>query len=92
MDYDIPEEVRTKYIERRRLDLMTCKDALKQLEFKIISHLGHQIQGNAAMYGFAGLGEIAVDLEYYANKKELENLNLALGRFEKFLTELKTKS
>lgn len=84
---DIPEEARLKYIERRKTDLETCKSALKQKDFDSIARVGHQVKGNAATFGYDDLGEIAIDLEKCALKKDAAGLDSVIVRFTKFLNK-----
>ena len=85
---DIPEEARTKYIERRKVDLESCRKALTAQDFTTIARVGHQVKGNASTFGFEDLSSIAIDLEDHALKKDISGLNLALARFAKFLSRI----
>ena len=84
---DIPEEARLKYIERRKTDLETCKNALKQKDFDSIARVGHQVKGNASTFGYEDLSSIAIDLEKCALSKDASGLDSVLGRFTKFLSK-----
>ena len=68
-DYEIPIELRRKYIERRWADLKKCHDALAINDFSFLINLGHQMKGNAATYGFEKLGIIAEQIEIFSKEK-----------------------
>lgn len=81
----IPEEVRQKYIERRKKDLADCRLALTNADFKCFAFIGHQIKGNAVTFGFDELTPIALEMEKLAVEKNVDNLHKLLDRFEAFL-------
>lgn len=81
----IPEEVRQKYIERRKKDLADCRVALLKLDFKCFAFVGHQIKGNAVTFGFDELTPIAIEMETLAVEKNVDKLHELLNRFEGFL-------
>lgn len=81
----IPEEVRRKYIERRKKDLADCRLALSNADFKCFAFVGHQIKGNALTFGFDELTPIALEMEKLAVEKNVDNLHELLNRFEALL-------
>ena len=81
----IPEDVRKKYIERRKKDLADCRLALANADFKCFSFIGHQIKGNALTFGFDELTPIALEMEKLAVEKNVDNLHDLLNRFEAVL-------
>ena len=85
---DIPADVRNKYVERRKKDLIDCRDAIKKLDFKLLERVGHQIKGNATTFGFDELSAIAIEMETSALKKDVEKLKSNLKRFETYLSRL----
>lgn len=78
----IPEEVRQKYVERRKKDLADCRLALLNADFKCFAFIGHQIKGNAVTFGFDELTPIALEMERLAVEKDVDNLHELLNRFE----------
>jgi HPt (histidine-containing phosphotransfer) domain-containing protein len=89
MDFQIPDEARLKYIERRKKDIETCKTAILNQDYKVLETLGHQIKGNAASYGFDNLAPIAANLEETAKEKDLDKINVVLDSFEAAVETLK---
>ena len=84
----IPEEVRQKYLERRKQDLADCRMALQKFDFKCFSFVGHQIKGNAVTFGFDDLTPLALEMEKLAAEQNVENLHDLLNRFEACLKRL----
>ena len=82
----IPEEVRQKYIERRKKDLTDCRLALSNADFKCFAFVGHQIKGNAVTFGFDELTPIAIEMETLAVEKNVNKLHELLNRFEACLS------
>jgi HPt (histidine-containing phosphotransfer) domain-containing protein len=84
---DIPEEMKAKYIERRKQDYAVCLDALKNNDFETFLRIGHQLKGNAASFGYDDLGLIAVELENAAKEQNLSQIKNSLTQFENFLKD-----
>lgn len=84
----IPEDVRKKYLERRKKDLADCRHALSKFDFKCFSVIGHQIKGNAITFGFNELAPIALEMEKLAVEQNVANLHDLLNRFEACLNRL----
>lgn len=73
MDTDmiIPEDARQRYLERRKIDLQTLKDALSRSSFEEFKHIGHQLKGNAISFGYPELEKIALQLEVASDSQNL---------------------
>ncbi|MBC7458067.1 MAG: Hpt domain-containing protein [Bdellovibrionaceae bacterium] len=82
---DIPEEMKAKYIERRKQDYVACLDALNKNDFETFLRIGHQLKGNAASFGYDDLGLIAAELENAARAQNLSQIKSLLSKFENFL-------
>lgn len=84
----IPEDVKIKYIERRKIDLLNCHKALSDLNFDFLSNIGHQIKGNAVTFGYSQLEPLAIEMESLAIAKDTKNLSLLLARIDECLSQL----
>lgn len=82
---DIPDEMKAKYIERRKQDYATCVDALVKNDFETFLRIGHQLKGNAASFGYDDLGIIAAELEKAAKTQDLVQIRNQLEKFNEFL-------
>lgn len=85
-DIDIPEEVRRKYLERRKTDFEDCQKAIKENNFEVLARVGHQIKGNASTFGFDDLSTIAIQMEEGALQKDSQKLTTVMKQFSDFLS------
>ncbi len=81
---DIPDEMKVKYIERRKQDYADCLEALNTSDFETFLRIGHQLKGNAASFGFDDLGLIAVEMEKAAHDSDISKVKIAVHKFENF--------
>ena len=86
----IPDDVRNRYIERRKKDLIDCRHALSKRDFKYFAFIGHQIKGNALTFGYDELTPIALEMEKYGAEQNVDRLHNLLNRFEAFLKQFKS--
>lgn len=82
---DIPDEMKAKYIERRKQDYVNCIEALAKSDFDTFIRIGHQLKGNAASFGYDDLGVIATDLEKAAKNQDLTQIKTLMEKFDNFL-------
>ncbi len=82
---DIPEEMKAKYIERRKQDYDDCIAAFDKSDYEVFLRIGHQLKGNASSFGFDDLGMIATEIEHGAQLKDLSALKISLKKFDAFL-------
>ena len=82
---DIPEEMKVKYIERRKQDYEACLKALETNDFETFLRIGHQLKGNAASFGYDDLGLIAAALENAAKAQDLSLIKNLVSQFQSFL-------
>lgn len=78
---EVPPEARQKYLDRRKLDIIACQEALDKKDFVFLERIGHQIKGNAITFGFDELTKIAVALEIAAKDQDLQKLSELVGQF-----------
>lgn len=86
---NIPKNLITNYLARRHIDYQNCTAAIINKDFDTVTRIAHQIKGNALSFGFNNLGNIAINLEKSALKKDIHNLNLIMNEFSIFLTNHK---
>lgn len=78
---EVPGEILSRYIERRKKDLETCLLYLENEDFHELEKVGHQLKGNGVTFGHAELSDIGTLLEQAALKKNLLELERALKDF-----------
>lgn len=80
----IPDEMRRKYIERRRRDHADLANALAAGDFDVLYRVGHQLRGNAATFGYDSLtllGERMEAASQARDRAEAEFCVEALGNW-----------
>lgn len=85
-------EVRQTYLARRKLDVDSCRAALKNGDWEIIKRVGHKIKGNAETFRFTPLTFVGIALEQAAQNQDAEQATLAIAQFEKVLESLSADS
>lgn len=86
-DFDIPDEMKKTYIERRKKDFADCMQAVDENNMEPLARISHQLKGNAASFGFTELSQIAIDLENATHEKDTKKIKSVLKKFETFLTQ-----
>jgi len=81
-----------KYLENRRKDLLTAKQAIDSKDFKKLRTIGHNVKGTARTYGFPALSEIGAQLEAAALAGNLNSVQQCLDALESEVKLADTKS
>lgn len=88
-NFKLPQEVRLKYIERRKTDIHECLAALHRCDFSHLARVGHQLKGNASSFGYDDLTDIAVEMEKYALEKNSVRLQDILEKFRRYVEQMR---
>ena len=73
------------YLENRAQDLEQLRELLARGEFEPIGHIGHNLKGSGAGYGFDRLTELGAALEDAARTRSGAGVDATLGELETFL-------
>lgn len=84
---EVPGEILSRYIERRRKDLEACLVSLENENFTELEKVGHQLKGNGVTFGHADLSEIGNHLEKAAHIKNKQGLEEALKNFSHWVNQ-----
>ncbi len=84
----IPEEARLKYIERRKKDIESLREALTTNSFEEFKRIGHQLKGNAASFGYSDLEKVAIQMEAAGLKQDRHEASQQLGLFEQWYNKV----
>ena len=86
MDFEmtIPEEARVKYIERRKKDIESLRQALATNTFEEFKRIGHQLKGNAASFGYSDLEKVAIQMEAAGEKQDRHEASQQLSLFQQW--------
>lgn len=77
----VPEDIKARYLERRRKDLEDCQESLSEKKFQIIEKVGHQLKGNGFTFGHPELSVIGKKLENAAILGDFQKIEIALKEF-----------
>lgn len=85
---EVPSDIMTKYIERRKRDLEDCLLSLERHQYEEIEKVGHQLKGNGTTFGHPELSVIGKKLESAAQVQDLQTLELSLKEFSQWVSNL----
>lgn len=81
----VPHEMLSRYIKRRKEDLEICLMSLKHKNYSVLEKVGHQLKGNGETFGHADLSLIGTKLEKAAANKNTHELESTLNDFSLWL-------
>jgi HPt (histidine-containing phosphotransfer) domain-containing protein len=81
----IPEEMKKKYVERRRKDADTLSAGLASGSLEAFANIGHQLKGNAATFGFDELALIGERMEAAAESADQAAAQACLNDFNEWI-------
>lgn len=81
----IPDEMRRRYIERRKADFATVQKAIKEQDSETLQRVGHQIKGNAATFAYLDLEMIGIQLEESGVQNDFARASLSAAAFGDWL-------
>ena len=86
--FEVSVAAKKKYFSRRKVDLVSCHNALSISDFAFLQNIGHQLSGNGTSFGFDRLSEIGVQLETAAKEKNLKFCIELIEQLAKSLDEI----
>ena len=87
-NFEVSVAAKKKYFARRKIDLVSCHNALSTSDFPFLQNIGHQLSGNGSSFGFDRLSEIGVRLESAAKEKDLKICLELIEQLAKSLDEI----
>ena len=85
---EVPNDIMTKYIQRRKQDLEVCLASFERHQYEEIEKVGHQLKGNGTTFGHPELSTIGKKLEEAAKVQDLETLESTLKEFSNWVHNL----
>jgi HPt (histidine-containing phosphotransfer) domain-containing protein len=79
MDHSIPNDLKKKYLERRKIDLSDCQSFYKSKDFGSIEKIGHKMKGNGGTFGYPEISTIGGKIEAACMKKDEKLIQEALS-------------
>lgn len=85
MNINLPYEAISKYIDRRRGDILNCRQALEIGDLSVIQAVGHQLKGNGITFGFPEISHIGEALETAAKNHNTNDVKQWLDELSKLI-------
>lgn len=82
----VPDEIKTRYFERRKRDLDQCIEYLKRGELGFIEKVGHQLKGNGVTFGYPELSLIGGKLEVAAQSGDTSEISQLVGKLSDWVS------
>lgn len=82
---EVPNEIMSRYLERRKRDLEECLCSLESKQYSEIEKVGHQLKGNGLTFGHPELSAIGKKMEDAAVREDLEMIEKALKEFSSWV-------
>jgi HPt (histidine-containing phosphotransfer) domain-containing protein len=84
---EVPDDIRFRYMERRKKDLEVCLACLENENFTEIEKVGHQLKGNGLTFGHGDLSSIGSHLEIAAAAHNSQELEKAIKDFSLWVNQ-----
>lgn len=84
---DVPQEILSRYVERRKKDLEKCLLCLQNSNFPELEKVGHQLKGNGITFGHADLSAIGTYMEQAARHHNVKEIEIALEQFSSWVNQ-----
>lgn len=75
----IPEEMRKKYLERRRRDVDELIAAAQSADPAPFVKVGHQLKGNAITFGYKDLADLGIRMEEAGQQENWDEAKACLA-------------
>lgn len=82
---EVPQEILSRYLERRCQELKHCLEYLEAGDYQKLEKTGHKLKGNGETFGFSDLSKIGSQLELAAQKSDPEQSLQALQAFSAWM-------
>lgn len=87
IDKDL-EDLIPGYLENRRKDVVSIREALKNNDLETIGILGHSMKGSGGGYGFDRITEIGKLIEESAKNMDREGITGHINELSRYLTRI----
>jgi HPt (histidine-containing phosphotransfer) domain-containing protein len=77
-----------EYLQKRRQELAQVSELLRNKDFATLKRIGHQMKGNAALFGLGFLGEKGAELEGAARSEQEELILKVCQDMKRFIDEV----
>lgn len=80
------------FLENRRADITTIREALEQRDYQRIHRIGHNMKGDSGALGFQGLSDVGRELEHAALQQNEAAIRTQLEHFSDYLKRVEIVS
>lgn len=77
-----------EFLERRRLDCVSLRQAVKEGDYPTLGRLGHRMAGNGSAYGLDTISDVGEELEKAAEAKDEFELRRLVAKLAAYLERL----
>ena len=84
----IPDDLKKKYIERRKGDLQDCYNYLKSKNFAGLEKVGHRLKGNGGTFGYPLITKIGDKIEKASAKEDVSHVQEALSELASWIKNI----
>ena len=78
-----------EFLEHRRSDVRSWRQALDANEFGVIQASAHKMKGTGRGYGFTAISRIGDDLEYAAHQQDRDRMRLLIDELDAYLSRVR---
>jgi HPt (histidine-containing phosphotransfer) domain-containing protein len=79
------EDLVPSFLENRRADITTIRNALEESDYRRIHRIGHNMKGDSGALGFVGLSDVGRGLEQAALQEDEAAIQAQLVHFSDYL-------
>lgn len=87
IDNDL-EELIPGFLENRKKDLLSLKEALVKQDHEVMQSIGHSLKGVGGGYGFEELSRLGAEVENSAKAANLDLLEKLVGELDDYLSRV----
>lgn len=77
-----------RYIERRKKEIVFCRNCLLEKNYDQISLIGHKLSGNGKTFGLPDLAKLGAALEKSAKMKDSSLINKQLNQISMIISSI----
>ncbi len=88
MKFEIGPDARKRYVDRRKQDIVSLRNAQKSRDYETIRGLAHQLKGNGVTFGFPEVTDHARVMETAAIASDTKGVDKEIDWFDAWLKSL----
>jgi HPt (histidine-containing phosphotransfer) domain-containing protein len=85
------EQLVTRFLKRKRTELILMREAVAAADFETVRRLGHDLKGAGEGFGFPELSILGAKLELAAKARDAEQIVANTATMERYLGRLQVR-